>query len=295
MYRWGYYLGPSAMTETEFNTALSALYSQAIYQRDPQAQAVFQSISQRRWGKSQTKQSFYPVRAQLNRSIIATDPTRSSRKGSAIRTLFSALDILESAILQGQAVEIRRTTNPYQQQQVGTEKIWPLQLIHYDIAWYIAYERIDDHHLVVGRLDRFDDSCKKLDGITRSQQQQQQRLQDLHQLLENGWGLLLGDVEEQSLELRQKLALTQITVRFYKPTVDFIREGVYRHPTQKLIQPPKGRDYIDYQVQLPPRSHDEFLRWVNRFMGNAKILSPPELAEKHRILAQQQCQRYETD
>ncbi|MEN9224409.1 MAG: hypothetical protein Q6M54_02955, partial [Thermostichus sp. DRC_bins_24] len=133
MYRWGYYLGPSAMTESEFNTALSALYSQATYQRDPQAQQVFNSVTQRRWGKSQISKSFYPVRAQINRSITPTDPTQVSRKGSATRTLYSALDIVETAILKGEALQLHRIADPYQQGQTGSQSIWPLQLIHYDI------------------------------------------------------------------------------------------------------------------------------------------------------------------
>ncbi len=292
MYRWGYYLGPSAMTEVEFNTALSALYSQATYQRDPQAQDVFDSITRRRWGKSQSSKSFYPVRAQLNRSIIPTDPTQVSRKGSAVRTLYSALDTLEAAILQGRVIQIRRTSDPYQQGQQGSKSIWPLQLIHYDIAWYLAYENCETRHLAIARLDRFDDECQVLSHPLRSRSQQLKRLQHVHELLENGWGLFLGEPEEQRQELRGQLPFTEITVRFYGDTIPFIREGSYRHPSQKILTPSRQGQYLDYQVRLPPRSHGEFLRWVNRFMGNIQILTPVELAEQHARWAEKQLQRY---
>lgn len=308
MYRWGYYLGPSAMTEVEFNTALSALHSQATYQRDPQAQEVFNSITQRRWGKGQSSNNFvsqgqahfYPVRAQINRSITPTDPTQVSRKGSATRTLYSALDTLETAILKGEALQIRRISDPYQQgqgdpgsgSQKGSKSIWPLQLIHYDIAWYLAYEQCDTQHLVMGRLDRFDDDCQVLSHPRRSRSQQLQRLQQVHELLENGWGLFLGEPEEQRQELRGRLPLTEITVRFYGSTIAFIQEGGYRHPSQKILTSSGHRQHLDYQVKLPPRSHGEFLRWVNRFMGNVQILTPAGLAEQHAHWAEQQLQRY---
>ncbi|MGF1575537.1 MAG: helix-turn-helix transcriptional regulator, partial [Cyanophyceae cyanobacterium] len=292
MYRWGYYLGPSAMTEVEFNTALSALHSQATYQRDSQALEIFNSISQRRWGKGQSSKSFYPVRAQINRSITPTDPTQVSRKGSATRTLYSALDTLETAILKGEALQIRRTSDPYQQGQKGSKSIWPLQLIHYDISWYIAYEQCDTQHLVIGRLDRFDDHCQVLSHPLRSRSQQLQRLQQVHELLENGWGLFLGEPEEQRQELRSQLSLTEITVRFYGSTIAFINEGGYRHPSQKILTSSGHSHYLDYQVKLPPRSHGEFMRWLNRFMGNVQILTPAGLAEQHAHWAEEQLQRY---
>ncbi len=292
-YRWGYYLGPGAMTEAEFNTALGALYSQATYHRDPKAQDVFQAIARRRWGKVRSSTSFYPVRAQLNRSIVPTDPTRvSRRKGSAVRTLYSALDTLETAILQGQAIQVRRTADPYQSHQTGLSTIWPLQLIHYDIAWYLAYENWETRHLAIARLDRFDDECRVLSHPPRSRSQQLKRLQQVHELLDNGWGLFLGEPEEQRQELRGQLPFTEITVRFYGNTILFIREGGYRHPRQRILPPSGQGQYLDYQVQLPPRSHGEFLRWVNRFMGSVQILAPPELAEQHAKLAEEQLQRY---
>ncbi len=300
-YRWGYYLSPGAMTEAEFNTALSALYSQATYQRDPKAQDAFQAIARRRWGKSQSSKSFYPVRAQLNRSIVATDPTQvSPNKGSATCTLYSTLDIVETAILRGQAIQIRRTSDPYQQGQQGSKSIWPLQLIHYDIAWYLAYESCETQHLAIARLDRFDDHCQVLSHPPRSRSQQLKRLKQVHELLNNGWGLFLGEPEEQRQELRGQLPFTEIIVRFYGSAIPFIREGGYRHPSQKILTSPGheqsrqrcGAHYLDYQVKLPRRSHGEFLRWVNRFMGNVQILSPVSLAEQHARQAEEQLQKY---
>jgi WYL domain len=88
------------------------------------------------------------------------------------------------------------------------------------------------------------------------------------------------------LELLGQLELIPIKVRFYPPVTTFILEGERRHPKQKIIKGAKNKltgelSYIDYIVPLPPRSFDEFLLWVNKYMANAQVLYPPELVQKH--------------
>jgi WYL domain len=118
-----------------------------------------------------------------------------------------------------------------------------------------------------------------------------------YQLIENGWGLKLGDVEEQRLELAGKLELIPVTVRFYPPVAAFILEGDRRHPSQKITKAIKDKAtgevlHVDYTVQLPQRSFDEFLLWVYRYMDAAQVISPPELVEKHRQAAQRLLDKY---
>ncbi|HIK41215.1 MAG TPA: WYL domain-containing protein [Thermoleptolyngbya sp. M55_K2018_002] len=40
-----------------------------------------------------------------------------------------------------------------------------------------------------------------------------------------------------------------------------------------------------YQIELPGRSLNEFLRWLNRFMHCVQILKPEALAQQHRANA----------
>jgi hypothetical protein len=76
----------------------------------------------------------------------------------------------------------------------------------------------------------------------------------------------------------------------------FILEGERRHPQQKIIKGSTDKDgeysYVDYLIKLPRRSFAEFSRWVYRYMGNALVLSPPELVEKHCQEAQALASRY---
>ncbi|MCY7273410.1 MAG: WYL domain-containing protein [Phormidesmis sp. CAN_BIN44] len=50
--------------------------------------------------------------------------------------------------------------------------------------------------------------------------------------------------------------------------------------------------YIDYVVELPERSLNEFSFWVFRHMENAQVLSPPTLVEKHRQTVSKLATRY---
>lgn len=135
-----------------------------------------------------------------------------------------------------------------------------------------------------------------LDCLERDSTARSQSLQVAHQLLENGWGLYLGQEEEQSLERLLKLDFINVTVRFFPDVMMFIQEGEKRHKSQKIslgAKTPDGKPtYLDYSLKLPPRSLGEFSRWVYRFMGSAQFLKPKELVEKHVSSAQQLLARY---
>ncbi len=93
--------------------------------------------------------------------------------------------------------------------------------------------------------------------------------------------------EEQQAELQGRLKLETFKVRSFSLVVTFILEGVRRHDRQQLRPGPKDKrsgqpQYVDYEVKLPPRSRDEFSRWVHRFAYAAKVLAPAELVTKHQ-------------
>ena len=67
---------------------------------------------------------------------METDPVERMSRGSGPRSLFDALDVVENAILNGQALELRRRANPFGDKVQMKFQAWPLQLLHYDIAWY---------------------------------------------------------------------------------------------------------------------------------------------------------------
>ncbi|GAB4335222.1 MAG: hypothetical protein OHK0047_24340 [Leptolyngbyaceae cyanobacterium] len=299
MYRWGYYLGTGAMSHEEFQVAFSALASQARDQGDPHVRQIHAILSQRLRGLDLelNGELFYPVRQHLNRPIGYTDPQEMMVLGTNRDSLFHQLDRVEQAISQGQALELSRSINPYNKSQIGPIQVYPLQLVYHDIAWYLIYEHCDTGHLEIERLERFKSHCKLLTDEGRGLQIQRKRLQTAHKLLESGWGLFLGSLEEQQAELQGRLKLEAVKVRFFEPVVTFILEGTRRHDRQRLRPGPKDSSsgqpqYVDYEVKLPPRSLNEFSRWVHRFAHAAKVLAPAALVAKHREDARKLNQLY---
>jgi predicted DNA-binding transcriptional regulator YafY len=312
MYRWGYYLGTGVMNQDELKVAFNALESQAIYQGDPRIRQIYHQLRKRlrgfefnevqtsavRRGKDYPKQDFfYPVRQHLNRAINYTDPQEMMEKGEFRNTLFHQIDKVEGAIVEGQAIEISRSCDLYGHQKVGPLVIWPLQLIYYDIAWYLLYESCSNGCLAIARLNRFSNYCQILTPGGRGIEAQKQSLKKAYRLLKNGWGFKLGELEEQQLELRGELEFVRVKVRFFPPVSSFIEEGELRHPHQKIRRGPKDNQtgkphYVDYCLELPPRSLDEFSIWVQRYGDRARVLSPSQLVEKHRQAALNLVDRY---
>ncbi|OLP17442.1 hypothetical protein BST81_16765 [Leptolyngbya sp. 'hensonii'] len=294
-YRSGYYLGTGVMARTELRIALNALQSQAKYQQDPQITQIYQALVRRLGALKLEEDFFYPVRTHINHSIVPTDLETMIRKGKSRFTLFDSLEQVEAAILQGQAIEIDRQRNPYQKQNLGKLPVWPLQLVYCDVAWYLLYEDCRTAGLAFSRIDRFTDHCRLLEP-QRSLSLQLEKLQAAHRLRERGWGLFLGNPEEQQQELQGNATLIPVQVRFFDNMVDFILEGEQRHPSQTLIPSAtklNGRpEYVDYQVRLPERSLNEFSHWVNKHMHHALVLAPQELVEKHYQAALKLVQNY---
>jgi predicted DNA-binding transcriptional regulator YafY len=298
IYRWGYYLGTGVMSKEELKAAFDAIASQAIYQGDPRLRQIHRQLVKRLRGLEFTPRSdfFYPVRQHLNRAINYTDPDEMMLKGECRHTLYHHIDKIEQAIVTGQAIQIERIADLYGENQLGRFLVWPLQLIYYDIAWYLLCESCSDGLFSIGRINRFSDYCKIFTPRGRSIEAQKQSLKMAYQLLENGWGLKLGNLQEQKLELDGRLDFVPIKVRFYPPVSSFIAEGELRHPKQKLrmgVKDAYGKpQHLDYLISLPPRSLDEFGVWVQRYADKALVLSPKELVTQHREQAIALYQRY---
>ncbi|MEG3859705.1 helix-turn-helix transcriptional regulator [Microcoleus sp. herbarium12] len=298
MYRSGYYLGTGAMTREELQVAFQALASQAKNQGNPQVRRIYEKLTKLLRGLDIELKGelFYPVRQHLNRAIIYTDPVEMLDRQNNQHTLFHKLDIVETAIVQGFSIEVYRQSNYYGKSHLGFRRIWPLQLIYHDIAWYLICENCDNGHLTVERVNRFTDHCEIIDLEARGLAAQLQSLKIAHKLLKNGWGLYLGNAEQQQAELQGTLKLEKVKVRFFEKVVGFILEGDRRHPRQKIKEGPKDSSgkvlYVDYWIDLPDRSLNEFSLWVNKHMDSAKVLSPPSLVEKHRQAAINLVARY---
>ncbi|NER81750.1 MAG: WYL domain-containing protein [Leptolyngbya sp. SIO1D8] len=197
MYRWGYFLGTGIMTQSELHVALNALAAQANYQKDPQVRKLYESLTKRLKTIDPTGILLYPVRTQFNQSIIYTDPIKMMSDGYYRQTLIYHLEELEHSILSGEKVQLCHSRNPYKNRQTGYLWVYPLQIIHSNIAWYLLYENCANKHLAITRLDRFSDHYQSAKSPKRELVTQQESLEKAHQLLESGWGLFLGNPQDQ--------------------------------------------------------------------------------------------------
>jgi hypothetical protein len=293
----GYYLGTGAMTQDELRLAVQSLASQAQQLGDPQARRVYEQVERKLRGLNQEEDGHapYPVRKQRNQPIVYTDPDEMIHKGHYRRTLFSHLEPLEELVISGQPVEIFRVSNPFGTATIGHLSVYPLQLVYFEVAWYLLFEHLQSGHLEIERVDRLSDYLKPLPLAARGIDRQRASLKTAEKLLDDGWGLFLGNEEEQQQERQGNLKFTLVKARFYEPVLSFIAEGVKRHPRQKMRKGSQGdRPYLDYQIELPKRSLNEFLRWLNRFMHGVQILKPEELAMQHRENAAALVRLYDT-
>ena len=178
-YCQGYFLGIGALGQSELQLALDGLATMAAVQQDNKAQQTYQHLSQRLKGAEGEAALFYPVRSHHDRSVVCTDPIDRHTRSRNPDTLSQQLALVESAILQGQAVELRRIetvaasqSNPNRSNQ-GAVAVWPLQLLYYSGVWHLLYERFDKRYLAIERIDCLRDACKVLSDQPRGLKAQQ--------------------------------------------------------------------------------------------------------------------------
>ena len=293
IYRWGYFLGTGVMSFKDLQVALNALNSMAKYQRSPQAIRIYQELEQKLRGKQilESADYLYPVRSQIDRAIIYTDLDEMLDIKKNRYNLYHCLDQVEAAIAIGQAITIYRYTDPYSQ-KIGYLQVFPLQLIYRDIAWYLLYEYVENGHIEIERIDRFTDQIQFVNQ-PRGTDLQKSSLNVAMNLFKKGWGLFLGEPSEQAREIAGTLEYVQIKIRFFAPVIAFIEEGEKRHISQVIDRRGKP-EYIDYSISLPPRSLNEFCRWVHQFVHHAQVLEPKDLRDRFRFTAQRLAALYNT-
>jgi predicted DNA-binding transcriptional regulator YafY len=285
MYRWGYYLGTGIFSHQELQVAVQALKDIGDRLGDPSVRDLYQKLEKRLRGLELGERDLYPVRSQLNQSIVHTNPDRMREQKLYRETLFDRLSEVETAIVTGQGIEIYYARAPYQTGMTQHLQVYPLQLIYHDVAWYLICDRIDSGYLAVIRLDRLSSHLCQLTHLPpRGKSAQLDRLKVVDQLLKNGWGLSLGSNEQQFQELDGAEGI-EVKVRFFKNVAPFIQEGEKRHHRQKIVikKDLNGKlEFVDYSVVLPERSLPEFFRWVRRFGSQALVLSPEKYVEEFR-------------
>jgi predicted DNA-binding transcriptional regulator YafY len=285
MYRWGYYLGTGIFSHQELQVAVQALKDIGDRLGDPSVRDLYQKLEKRLRGLELGERDLYPVRSQLNQSIVHTNPDKMREQKLYRATLFDRLPEVETAIVTGQGIELYYARAPYQTGTTQHLQVYPLQLIYHDVAWYLICERIDSGYLAAIRLDRLSNHLCQLTHLPpRGKSAQLDRLKVVNRLLQHGWGLSLGSNEQQLQELNGEEGI-EVKIRFFRKIAPFIQEGEKRHPRQKIVikKDSNGKlEFINYSIILPERSLPEFFRWVRRFGSQALVLSPEKYVEEFR-------------
>jgi hypothetical protein len=259
-----------------------------------------------------------PLRAFANRSIIDSISEARPSTGKEIPTLVNidALAKVERAILDRKPVHLK-VPDPENTGKTKEVRVWPVQILFHNIAWYLAYESMGaDRLLTVTRLDRirrFDSKLPQQRTLAEMQQSQQR----LERLCRRTGGIFLGDNHHQQAELDvDRLSDAKIQQLLHKGTLErvrfrcsarvysFIRTGAKRFPDQQMclcgplpsdnwtapafaLQPDPQDKTHPYPVELllpawTVAKDIDFRRWLFGFGDGLRIEAPASLREEHR-------------
>ena len=297
-YRRGYFIGTAIFTPSELNAAYKLLQSQAQRFDDPAALEVYQTFGDcLKQSKLLAADEKYPVRVLGTKSIFNTADLSSS-------ALIRHTETVERAIETGELLELKRLQGGGRFAGDVEEffRVWPLQLVFHNIAWYLGFECCggkDDGLLRFERLDRL--FLGQPMHKTRSAKQQKTALKRLTQLYEASAGAFLGNsAKEQKLYLshngRQQM---EIVVELWcsDGSFRFISEGTGRFAQMQMSPKRSGssrnrsifslkgtgdtRFPHRVRVRLPIWSlrDVDLKRWIVGWGGQVKVIGPPELVE----------------
>ncbi|NES87387.1 MAG: WYL domain-containing protein [Moorea sp. SIO1G6] len=310
----GYFAGTGIFSRQELGKVFAVLQSQAKSLEDPMALSTYEMFQQRMTHSKLDPPSTYPVRAIRNRCIVDADSLQDS-------ALLNHLDKLENAIAQGELLELNRIKGGgrFAGDHDGFFQAWPLQIVFYNHAWYLAFQHHggnQDKLFRFGRLDRL--FLGRALGQTRDMKQQWQSLQKLEKLHEASAGLFLGNSASQQQQLlssnKSEQSAVQVTVElwFNDDMFRFVSEGTKRFKHIKMSPPltanpslpkslfslPKTKDpnfTNRFQVILPKWALEDvdFFPWIIGFGGKVKVIQPQELVDKVNKIGADICRVYQ--
>lgn len=184
--RRGYFIGTGVLSGDELLQLYQRLAGQAAELSDPIALTMVEQFQQRLQLLSLGTFEAMPIQRVVNQPIV--NPKYLSPRSLA-QPEHSAR--LEQAIRMRQVVRLQRIfgTGRFPQDRESSVAVIPLQVVFYNIAWYLGYQRLDNFLFQFERLDRlsaeFLDETVDLDLWQRS-------YKDLEQLRAASYGLFFG-------------------------------------------------------------------------------------------------------
>lgn len=294
----GYFTHSGIFSRHELKQIYRLLQVSSRTLENPWEQAVYEMVDQRmRLSRIDTSE-LYPIRQLGNQSIVdpalAPSGTLADRRG---------LQVVEEAMGHGELLEVKRlpgATFPGEASEIF--RLWPLQLVFHQIAWYLGCEYHSGKKQGLMRFERMDRLfLHQRHCMDRSRKEQLAALDRLHKLYDVSAGIFLGNdprLQSQILsrhpEARQKAQIT-LELWFSDRIFPFVSEGTrrfrYQHMSPRMAGSPRPQSLFN----LPPTGDRQFphrlkvvlplwsledvdlKRWILGFGGEVLVKSPEPL------------------
>ena len=299
--RRGYFVGTGILSGTELLQVYHSLEGQAKHLSDPIALNAYETFRQRMAYLGLDVHQTYPVRKVVDQPIVSLQYLSDLSLVQAQNSVR-----LETAIQNSEVVELRRLigTGRFPQDTNAPFEVLPLQIVFYNIAWYLGYQRLDDQLFQYERLDRL---TARFTGRSHSRSYQKQALEQLNVLQQSSYGLFLGisaEIQQQFLSsdsVQQSLAKATLELWFNTVMFKFVSEGTQRFAEiQMSSRKPLGISMSTAEKQkiftlqetgdpqFPHRlraklpcwsiASVDLQSWILSFAGQVKVVAPESLA-----------------
>jgi predicted kinase len=297
----GYFTHSGIFSRHELKQIYRLLQVSTRALENPWEQAVYEMVEERmRLSRIDTSE-LYPTRRLGHQSIV--DPslvpsgTLADRRG---------LQVVEEAMEKGELLEVKRLPGAtFPGEAVEIFRLWPLQLVFHQIAWYLGCEYHSPTKQGLLRFERMDRLfLNQRYCATRSRQDQLAALDCLHKLQDLSAGIFLGNdphLQKQILsrhpEERCKAEIT-LELWFSDRIFPFVSEGTRRFKRQHMSPRMSGSSRPKSIFNLPPTGNSQFphrlkvvlprwsledvdlKRWILGFGGEVLVVSPEPLRHK---------------
>ncbi|PSO50663.1 MAG: kinase [Cyanobacteria bacterium SW_9_44_58] len=301
----GYFAGTAVLSQQELVKVFQLLETEAREFDDPVALQVYNTFKERMETAKFVQSTRYPVRGIHHRKMDSEILSESS--------LARNTEQVEQAIENGQLLQLESLSDNH-----PVFCVYPLQIIFYNMNWYLGFERYDGENkglLGLERLDRllFNQALSQgrlplAAGKARSRHAQPKSLNQLITLYQCSGGTYLGNNPKhqqqylsQDVSQREKV---EVTIELWLNDAMFrlVSEGSNGFPRKQMkLSQPFNRELLRgnrslfslrktgdpgfphrFRLRLPQWSlfDPEFHHWIFGFAGQAKVVSPEALREQ---------------
>jgi predicted kinase len=297
--RKGYFMGTAILSEDELLQLYQRFAGQTSALDDPIACTLIDKLQQRLQLLGKEVLDDQPIQLVVNQPIV--NPKYLPLQSLAQPEQSSCL---EQAIRSRQIIQLHRIfgTGRFPQDRESIVSVIPLQIIFYNIAWYLGYQRSDNLLFQFERLDRlsadFSEETIELKVWQRLHKQ-------LEQLRSASYGLFLGlqarDQQDFLSSVKRSSVEVHLELWFDDAMFKFVSEGTQRFP--KLAMSPRQSPMSDLEKRdiftlsgtgdpqfphrlvatVPKWSIDgsiDLMTWLLGFGGQMRVVAPDRLRDR---------------